>query len=73
LNCSIVKFEDYVRKKRFFTAWRSHTSGLGLNCYFRICQIFQIQNQFQLSLMPKLFVACVTDGFYSYTFCNSIM
>jgi hypothetical protein len=20
LNCSIVKFEDYVRKKRFFTA-----------------------------------------------------
>ena len=26
---------------------------------FRICQIFQIQNNFKLSQMPKLLVACV--------------
>ena len=62
LNCSIVKFEDYIRKKRFFhslTSPRYKQFGTKLSPFFGFVKSSKYKTIFKLSLIPKLLVACV--------------
>ncbi|MFV8358192.1 hypothetical protein ACNQGB_18660, partial [Flavobacterium sp. XS1P32] len=59
LNCRVVKFEDYIRKKRFFhslTFPRYKQFGTKLRPFFGFDKSSQIQNQ--LPIKPNTQIAC---------------
>ena len=67
MNCSIVKFEGFNRKRRFFhslTFSRYKQFGIKLSPLFGFAKSSKYKLIFPLSQIPKLLVACVTGGLF---------
>src|SRR6187402_2838833 len=67
LNCRIVKFEDFEKKKRFFhslTFSRYKQFGIKEALSFGFAKSSKYKPIFPLSQIPKLLVACVTGGLF---------